>query len=65
MGVRRFGNMCDVTMRDSEISDAVTAFSLRTYWDRGTKCCRRASPSRPPSHTRIHADARTGAHEPI
>ena len=37
--------MCDVTLRDSDIDDTVTAFSLRTLWDRGNDCCKSAAVS--------------------
>ena len=33
-----FGNKAEVRMYRSNISDTLAAFSLRTFWDRGTKC---------------------------
>mmetsp|Transcript_812 Transcript_812/g.1745 ORF Transcript_812/g.1745 Transcript_812/m.1745 type:complete len:582 (-) Transcript_812:633-2378(-) len=33
-----FGNFCDVSLKRCKIWDTVSAFCLRTMWDRGTKC---------------------------
>jgi hypothetical protein len=33
-----FGNKCDVSLTGCTIDDTICAFSLRTMWDRGTKC---------------------------
>ncbi len=33
-----FGNKCEVQMKRCNVSDTLAAFSLRTTWDRGSKC---------------------------